>query len=169
MLCLFTVTLQLITMVGGVGFEPTHPEGNGFTVRRSSPTLPPAINMSLCLTSTLVLPTERSLYIRNQTRDLDTSFVSYTYWWGLPESYLNSPITYFIRRERDYITWSFSLISFIDWNIFGLLMFINLFFILGKELLNSASTPQFHFMDKGNCQWTNLYPLSGMKPLRLFI
>ena len=26
-LCLFTVTLQLITMVGGVGVEPTHPEG----------------------------------------------------------------------------------------------------------------------------------------------
>ena len=26
MLCLFTVTLQLITMVGGVGFEPTHPK-----------------------------------------------------------------------------------------------------------------------------------------------
>ena len=27
MLCLFTVTLQLITMVGGVGVEPTHPKG----------------------------------------------------------------------------------------------------------------------------------------------
>ena len=27
MLCLFIVTLQLITMVGGVGVEPTHHEG----------------------------------------------------------------------------------------------------------------------------------------------
>lgn len=25
-----------------MGFEPTHPIGNGFTVRRSSPTLPPS-------------------------------------------------------------------------------------------------------------------------------
>lgn len=28
-------------MVGGVGFEPTHPKGNGFTDRRSSPSLQP--------------------------------------------------------------------------------------------------------------------------------
>ena len=34
MLCLFTVTLQLITMVGEVGVEPTMPEDNGFTDRR---------------------------------------------------------------------------------------------------------------------------------------
>ena len=44
-LCLFSVTLQLITMVGGVGVEPTHPEG---TVLQTAATLrlrrPPILN-----------------------------------------------------------------------------------------------------------------------------
>ena len=56
------------------GIRTHSSSGNRFTVYRDSPTSPPAINLSLCLTSTLVLPTERSLYIRNQTRDLDTSY-----------------------------------------------------------------------------------------------
>ena len=38
----FLKSQKLFKKIGGVGFEPTHPGGTGFTVRRRSPTRPPA-------------------------------------------------------------------------------------------------------------------------------
>lgn len=34
--------------MGAIGFEPTNPEGNGFTVRCNSPTLPNALMITVC-------------------------------------------------------------------------------------------------------------------------